>query len=223
MKKLLVMILALATTLCVLFTAGCSNNTPTPAPTPSNPPSTTEPTEEPAPETPASTGTGTDTDPFNISDIPDYISELYWWEVDDFGYTPQVINKTSTDQYDIVISVPQLPEKLANFAQSRGDLYVLVTAKSKNDDRQQADLYFYSGSMVLMYDRTASYLMDGGGEGNVSYSFYSGNILFPTITNVGMVRGTEAVYMNANTTQDEFSDTSYTPTEEEMDAIMNAL
>lgn len=232
MKKLLVMILALATTLCVLFTAGCSNNTPTPAPTPSNPPSTTEPTnptpepeEQPSttPETPANTGTGTADDPYDFSTMPDQLeSGFTWWEIDAVDYEPQILHEVSSPTFDMVISIPEIDDELANFAQSRGDSYILIVAKSKTDDRQQAQLLFYNDTLGILYDEGVGFLSGGGKPGTVPYAFMYSLAPITNTTLYGIVRDLDIAYQGTHGSG-QFTDTSFSVPAEAIEAIINEL
>ncbi len=79
---------------------------------------------------------------------------------------------------------------------------------------------------MLMFDRVDKSVYAGGGEdgeGDILYSFFSGNMVMKAITNTGMVRNTEIIYMDSSTTPDDYTNTSYFPTDEEIDAILNAL
>ncbi|MFV0484710.1 MAG: hypothetical protein ACK5MU_00545 [Candidatus Saccharimonadales bacterium] len=236
MKKLFVMILALIT-LCVML-AGCSKNNPNT--TPSEQPTTSESaqptpseseeptTPDPTPSTPVNNGSGTANDPYDIAAMPDIIEDkMAYWEIGELGYDPYVVRQSSNEQYEFVISVPEIPEKLASFAQGRGDSYIMIIVKSKSGNRQEALLVFYNQSLIINYDDSIQRLIDSAGEDNMIYSFVSGDITSTTPMNAGTVmgkRGAEIVYWELEPASlDNFTDTSYTPSDSAISAVIDAL
>lgn len=238
MKKLLVIILALAT-LCVLFT-GCSNDTPSTTPATSNPPSTTEPTpptpapsEKPTPNPPATTGTGTAEDPADISTMPDTLPDQdSWWKLGTYGYDPQIIKQVSGTAFDITIAIPEVPEKLTNFCKDNGYSYYTIYFQSKTDDTHEIWLTVYDTTAIIRYFtfgfdtyRPSDVTEVTGPEDSPIGRFFTSNmqVLNQYMTFAGHGNGSLISSEIFPENADPFTATSYTLRDEVIDKFINAI
>ncbi len=230
MKKLLSFTMTLIS-VCVLF-AGCSKNNVSPNPS-TNPPSESEPntSQSTTPKPNTSSGSGKDYDhPIDISAMPEDLSgsteNLYYIIEGKLDGAPGAIVKTTqTDDYTCVISVPVIPDRLIEFAESRGDYYYMAYVESKTDGSSGAVLVFYHEKAVFRYGLNSP--SENFNAIDIPYGFASSNgaILFAGENlNAGFANQGLCPYMESGQiTLDPYDETSMTPSDEHIDVIMDAV
>lgn len=137
---------------------GCSNDNPGIAL--SEPPGSTEPTlatlepsEEPTLTPPVTGGTGTYTDPYDSSTMPEDLSYIngreYFGISCSLGEPGTIIKTCQTAEYELTFSVPTIPDSLKAFAESHGNNFIQVYTESKTNGQTGAMLIFYQDSSIM--------------------------------------------------------------------------
>ena len=191
-------------------------------------PSTSQPT---APEPNKPTGTGKDYDhPIDISAMPEDLSgsteNLYYIIEGKLDGAPGTIVKTTqTDDYTCVISVPGIPDRLIEFAESRGDHYYMAYVESKTDGASGAVLVFYHDKAVFRYGSNSP--VENFNPVDIPYGFASSNgalLLAGENLNAGFANQGLPPYMESGqTTLDPYDETSMTPSDEHIDLVLDAV